>query len=159
MTAPRPRGTLRWFLRLPLFLYRWNCGALLGNRFLLLIHVGRRTGRRHETVLEVLEYRKEGPEAVVMCGFGPTADWLRNIRAASDPVVVIGSRRFVAGYRVLDVDEAVNVMNGYERRNRFMTPVLRAVLSRLLGWHYSGSAADRRRLAGQLPLVAFRPRR
>ena len=51
---------------------------LLGNRFLLLIHIGRRTRRRRETVLEILEFRKEAPEMVVMSGFGHNANWLRN---------------------------------------------------------------------------------
>ena len=54
-----------------MYLYRWKCGWLLGHRFLLLIHVGRRTGLRRCTVLEVLEYRKEGSEAVVMSALAP----------------------------------------------------------------------------------------
>ena len=48
---------MRWLFRLPVYLYRCHCGGLLGHRFLLLIHRGRRTGRRYETVLEVMEYR------------------------------------------------------------------------------------------------------
>ncbi len=131
---------------------------MLGTRFLLLTHVGRRSGRRYQTVLEILEYRDEGPEAVVMSGWGPNADWLRNIQAGSSPEVTIGSRRFVAAHRILGEEEAMKVVERYERRNRFTAPIARAVLSRLLGWHYQGSARDRRRLVGQLPLIAFRPR-
>jgi hypothetical protein len=37
--------------------------------------------------------------------------------------------------------------------------VIRLALSRMLGWRYRGSQADRARLAEQLPLVAFRPRK
>jgi deazaflavin-dependent oxidoreductase (nitroreductase family) len=158
MTAPRPTGILRWLFRVPLHLYRWHCGWLLGNRFLLLIHVGRRTGRRHETVLEVVEYRREGPEAVVISAFGRNADWLRNIQATPGPEVVIGSRRFVAMHRFLSEEEAVGVVSGYERRNWFMAPIIRSVLSRFLGWRYHGSEIERRRLVVQLPLIAFRPR-
>jgi deazaflavin-dependent oxidoreductase (nitroreductase family) len=139
-------------------LYRWRSGWLLGHRFLLLIHVGRRTGLRRRTVLEVVEYRKEGPEAVVISAFGRNADWFRNIAATPDPEVVIGSRRFTAACRVLDEGEAVQVFAGYERRNRFVAPIIRSVLSRLLGWRYDGSEEDRRRLVVQLPFVAFRPR-
>jgi deazaflavin-dependent oxidoreductase (nitroreductase family) len=79
--------------RLPVYLYRWKCGWLLGHRLLLLIHVGRHTGLRRHTVLEVVEYREEGPEAVVMSAFGPSADCLRNIEATPNPEVVIGSKR------------------------------------------------------------------
>ena len=74
-----PKGALRRLFRVPVYLYRWKCGWLLGHRFLLLNHTGRRTGLPRHTVLEVLEYREDGPEAVVMSAFGPGASWLRNI--------------------------------------------------------------------------------
>ena len=91
---------------------------------MLLIHVGRRTGLARQTVLEILEYRKEGPEAVVMSAFGPTADWLRNIETSPDPEVVIGSQPFFATYRVLDEADAVRVITGYEQRNWLIAPII-----------------------------------
>ena len=147
----------RRLFRAPLYLYRWKCGWLLGHRFLLLIHVGRRTGLRRHTVLEVMQYRKEGPEAVVMSAFGPNADWFRNIEATPGPEVVIGSQCFVAAHRFLGEEEAVAVVTGYEQRNWVILPIIRLVLSCLLGWPYYGSTDDRRRLVTQLPLIAFRP--
>jgi deazaflavin-dependent oxidoreductase (nitroreductase family) len=87
MAATRLNTTLRRLFRAPVYLYRWKCGWLLGHRFLLLINIGRRTGLRRYTVLEIMEYRKEGPEAVVMSAFGPNADWLRNIEATPSPEV------------------------------------------------------------------------
>jgi deazaflavin-dependent oxidoreductase (nitroreductase family) len=117
MGASRLNGTLRRLFRAPMYLYQWKCGWLLGHRFLLLIQVGRRTGLRRHTVLEVIEYRKEGPEAVVMSAFGRNADWLRNIKATPVPEVVIGSQCFLAAHRFLDEEEAVRVIAGYEQRN------------------------------------------
>lgn len=157
MAASRPSGTLRRLLQAPAYLYRWRLGWLLGHRFLLLVHLGRRSGTRHCTVLEVVEYRPETREAVVISAFGRNADWLRNIEAAPHPEVVIGSQRFTAVHRRLEADEAERVLAGYERRNRLAAPIIRGVLSRLLGWRYDGSAEHRRRLAAQLPFVAFRP--
>jgi deazaflavin-dependent oxidoreductase (nitroreductase family) len=122
-----------------------------------LIHVGRRTGLLRYTVLEVVEYRKEEPEAVVISAFGPGADWVRNIEATPGAEVVIGLQRFPAAHRALDQEEAVQVIAGYERRNRLIAPIIRLVLSRLLGWPYDGSEDHRRRLATQLPFIAFRP--
>jgi deazaflavin-dependent oxidoreductase (nitroreductase family) len=148
---------LRGLLRAPAYLYRLRCGWLFGHRFLLLIQVGRRTGFAHHTVLEILEYRPEGPEVVVMSAFGPKADWLRNIEARPIAEVVVGTRRFTADFRVLGPEEAAQVIAGYERRNRIVALVIRLVLSRLLGWRYHGSDSDRRRLVAQLPLIAFRP--
>jgi deazaflavin-dependent oxidoreductase (nitroreductase family) len=151
------KGTLGRLFRAPAFLYRWRCGWLLGQRFLLLTHVGRRTGLRRRTVLEVMEYRKPGPEVIVMSAFGRNADWLRNIQATPCPEVCIGAQHFSAAYRVLDAEEAISVVGGYEQRNRFIAPVIRSVLSRLLGWQYLGSESDRRRLVAQLPVIGFRP--
>ena len=130
---------------------------MLGHRFLMLIHIGRRTGLCRHTVLEVMEFRKEGPEAVVMSAFGRNADWLRNIEATPSPVVVIGSRRFIAAYRFLDEEDAMRVVADYEHRNRLIKRIIRLVLSRLLGWHYDGSRSARRRLVKQPPVLAFRP--
>jgi hypothetical protein len=48
-------------------------------------------------------------------------------------------------------------MAGYEQRNRLAAPLVRMVLSRLVGWRYDGSDAARHRLVRELPLVAFRP--
>ncbi len=125
---------------------------------MLLVHVGRRTGLRRRTVLEVVEYHAEGPEVIVASGFGPKADWLRNLATTPDPEVFTGSQHFIAAYRMLGVPEAVGVMAGYEARSGAFAPVVRKVLSRLLGWRYEGSDADRRRMAEQLPFIAFRPR-
>jgi hypothetical protein len=93
-----------------------------------------------------------------MSAYGSGADWLRNIQATPGPDVDLGSGRFVAMHRFLDEEEALGVITGYERRNWFMAPIIRLVLSRFLGWRYHGSDNERRRLVAQLPLVAFRPR-
>ncbi len=158
MSPSKPKGVLQKLLRAPVYLYHWHCGWLLDHRFLLLTHTGRHTGLRHETVLEVMDFRKDGPEVVVMSGFGRHSDWLLNIEAQPDPEITIGARHFVATYRMLDDDEAVQVVRGYERRNGFMAPVVRWVLSLLLGWTYNGSESARRRLVQELPLIGFKPR-
>ncbi len=69
---------------------------------MLLIHIGRRSGLRRETVLEVMEYRPTGPEIVVMSGFGRDSDWLRNIETGTGEEVVIGRDHFGATHRILD---------------------------------------------------------
>jgi deazaflavin-dependent oxidoreductase (nitroreductase family) len=158
VTARRPSGPLRLLFRAPVYVYHWRCGWLLGHRFLLLIHVGRRTGLRRRTVLEIIEYRKEGPEAVVMSAFGANASWLRNIQTLPNEEVIIGSQRFPAVHRILSEEEAVRAIMGYQRRNWFIAAIIRFALSRFVGWQYAGSEIHSRRLIAQLPLIAFRPR-
>ncbi|HEY2621780.1 MAG TPA: nitroreductase family deazaflavin-dependent oxidoreductase [Acetobacteraceae bacterium] len=147
---------MRLLFRVPVLFYRCRCGWLIGHRFLLLIQVGRRTGLRRRTVLEIIEYRKEGPEAVVMNAYGANSNWLRNIRATPNVEVVIGSKRLTVTYRFVDQWEAVGVLTRYQRRNRIIAPIMRSVLSHFLGWDYDGSEEHVRRLVAQLPLIAFR---
>ena len=158
MAAIKRKGMLWYFFRAPVYLYRWRLGWLLGHRCLLLTHIGRRTGLRRQTVLEVVEYREDGPEVVVANGFGRDSDWVRNIEARNGEEVTVGSRHFAATHRFLGEEEAVQVFRSYEYRNRFIAPVVRAGFSWLLGWRYQGTEEDRRRLAEQIPLIAFRPR-
>jgi len=158
MVTIKRKGLLRYLFRAPVYLFRWRLGWLFGHRALLLIHTGRRTGLRRQTVLEVVEYRKDGPEAVVVNGFGPDCDWVLNIKAGGGEEVVVGSQHFPAEHRFLGEEEAVKVIEGYENRNRFIAPIVHAGLSWLLGWQYHSTEDDRRRLVRQLPLIAFRPR-
>ena len=92
-----------------------------------------------------------------MSAFGHDADWFRNIEATPNSEVIIGSQRFIAVHRVLNEDEAVSVITGYEQRNWLIAPIIRWVLSRLLGWHYEGEMDQRRRLIAQLPCITFHP--
>ena len=158
MVELKKKPVLARLFRGPVYLYRWHLGWLLGHRVMLLNHIGRRTGLWRHTVLEIVEYRKDGPEVVVVNGFGRDCDWVRNIEARGGEEVVVGGQRFPASHRFLQEEEAAAVMRAYEQRNRWIAPIVRAGLSWLLGWKYRGSEADRRRLVRQLPLIAFRPR-
>jgi deazaflavin-dependent oxidoreductase (nitroreductase family) len=150
---------MRAVFRAPIRLYDAGFGWLLGERFLCLTHTGRKSGRRYCTVLEVIGTDPMAGEYMVIAGFGSSSDWYRNIQANPASGVVVGRHRFSPQHRVLDEPEAAAVVADYERRNRWVMPVVRRVLSKLLGWHYDGSEDARRRLVRQLPVVALRPRR
>lgn len=150
----------RWFRRIaraPVVLYRWNLGWVLGHRFMLLVHSGRRTGLERRTVLEVVRYDAETGAVVVMSGFGRRSDWYRNIQAHPARMVVVGRRSFRPVHRDLTVEEASDALADYERRNRIVAPIIRGVLSRLVGWRYDGTEESRRRLVQERPIVLFAP--
>ena len=63
---------------------------MLGHRFLLLVHSGRRTGRRYQTVVEVIRWDPAAREAVVLSGRGPRASWFRNVEAGGLVEIRIG---------------------------------------------------------------------
>ena len=143
---------------MPALLYDWHAGWLLGHRFLRLTHVGRRSGRRYRTVLEVIGTGRAPGEVIVIAGLGPSADWYRNLQAHPAIEVAIAHQRFRPAHRVLGEAEAVAVLDAYERRNRWARPLVRRTLTWLVGWHYDGTDEARRRLARELPLIALRPR-
>lgn len=144
-------------LALPNWPYAHGLGGLLGHRFVQLTHMGRSSGRTYHTVVEVVRYDRATGETTVMSGFGPKADWLRNIERAGGAQLDFGHGPRSAAYRILPVEEAARVMGDYERRNRLIGPVVNRVLSALLGWTYDGTPEARTRLVEALPLVAFRP--
>jgi deazaflavin-dependent oxidoreductase (nitroreductase family) len=153
--APHPGPWQRRLLRAPLWLYRARLGWLLGNRFLLLTHHGRRTGRLHQTVLEVVRYDSEIPEWTVVSGFGPSSDWFRNITQAPASRIHVGRADFVPEQRILTEAECRRLLAGYQQQH----PRAARVLSRrLLGAPFDGSPESINQLAATMPSVAFRPR-
>jgi deazaflavin-dependent oxidoreductase (nitroreductase family) len=149
-----------WLIRAlgaPAFLYDCNLGWLLGSRFLRLSHRGRRSGRCYRTMLEVIGNNRERNEVFVMVGLGRRAQWYRNVTAGGALEVAIGRKRFRPDYRELPPTEAAAVLADYERRNRMVALVVRAMLSRLVGWRYDGSAVARERLVRERPVLGFRP--
>lgn len=152
---PRVNKLVRALFRAPARLYERNLGWVLGRRFLCLTHTGRRSGRRYRTVLEVVG--TGAGEVMVVAGLGRSADWYRNLAAAPAIEVAVGRRKFAPAHRVLGETEAAEVIAAYEHRNRWVRPVVHRLLSKLVGWRYDGSEPARRRLVGQLPIVAFRP--
>ena len=158
MNGSRGSGRLtRKALRAPLALYDCGLGWVLGERFLCLAHVGRRSGRRYRTVLAVVGRCPRQGEVVVLSGWGRAADWFRNVQAGGAVEVTVGRRRFRPAWRLLDEDEAVDVLAAYEQRMRWFAPLVRRVFTRLVGWNYDGSDDSRRRLVRELPLVGLRP--
>lgn len=152
-----PRGALREVLGLPVILYRLHLGWVLGHRFLLLVHRGRKTGIVRRVVLEVIGRDEARRESLVVAGWGTKTQWLGNVEAGGAIEVLTGRERFRPEWRVLGQDEAVAALAAYERRNRWMRPVVHRALGYLLGWRYDGTDGARRRAMAQLRVVAFRP--
>lgn len=135
----------RAFFRAPIGLYRLGLGGLLGHRFLLLEHVGRKSGLLRRTVLEVVG--SEGGAPIVVSGFGKRSDWLRNLVARPEVRVTWGRRSFGARARIVGTEEAAAVFDDYRRRHP------RA--ARLLGRALGVSALDPVAAASVMPVVVL----
>ncbi len=152
-----PTGLLHVLLTIPNALYAAHLGRLLGHRFLLLTHRGRKSGRLRRVVLEVVRYDASTGESMVAAGWGKRTQWYLNVVAGGVAEVSSAGRTYYPTWREVEVEEAIGILADYERRMRLVAPIIRAVLGRLLGWRYDGSQAARRRAAEQLPMLAFRP--
>ena len=158
MRASRSRRWLRRVFRVPVYLYRWRLGWLLGHRFVLLTHRGRRSGLPRQTVLEVLRYDPATRECVVVSGYGARADWYRNLQAAPALALQIGRERYVPAHRVLDPAETAREFRDYRRRHPLFARLALRWFSAALGLPNEGTAETRRVLVAQMRMVAFRPR-
>ena len=106
----------RWLVRLPIPLYRASLGWLLGDRFLMLEHLGRKSGRRRFVVLEVLA--QERNMVRVVSGLGPGAEWYRNLQANGVAYISIGRfRRVRARVRFLDEEGSAERLREYARHH------------------------------------------
>ena len=155
ISDPRPpAGVRRALFRLPIHLYRLRLGWLLGLRFVLIHHTGRRSGRRHRVVVEVVARDPAAGTVTVASGFGPRADWYRNLLPHPDTEIELGVHRYPVRAVPLTPEQGGEVMVGYARRHgraaRF--------LARFLGFAVDGSADDYRAAGREIPFIRFDPR-
>jgi deazaflavin-dependent oxidoreductase (nitroreductase family) len=125
----------------------------LGETFLLLVHAGRKTGKRYSTVAMVLRYDRHTHEAVICSAWGKDADWIRNIQARPALQVRIGRDWFTPQQRFLSEDEGLAVVSEFRRQH----PHRSRLLASILGWGDLGSDAAARDFVSTRPFVSLRP--
>jgi deazaflavin-dependent oxidoreductase (nitroreductase family) len=149
-----PRGLARLAFRLPIWLYRLRLGWLLGDRLLLLTHIGRKSGKPRQAVIEVVRHDPASDSYIIASGFGVHVDWFRNIQKKPNVLVQVGARRLAAIAEQLPPDMAADELHSYAQRH---PRTFRTITKRLLGHELDGSAKSCRRLAADVPVVAVRP--
>ncbi len=158
LTAPpKPRGLLKWAFHLPRYLYRWHMGWVLGHLCLMITHVGRKTGHKRQTVLEVIHYDPATRECIVMAGYGAQSDWYRNIQAHPAIEVQIGRQQYKPQQRILSSEETLHVLQEYQRCHPWRFRELFPLLLRLAGYAYDGTPHELRAISEVMRGVAFRP--
>ena len=135
-------------------LYRLRMGWLLGSRFLLLRHTGRRSGRTRQTVLEVVGYDRSIPEAIVIAAWGDRAQWVRNLKVAPAVSIHVGRLHWTAPeHRILGPKQAAEVITAYRREH----PVASRLIGKFLGWRHDATGPAYEQFVQTLSAVAFRP--
>ncbi|MCU0485368.1 MAG: nitroreductase family deazaflavin-dependent oxidoreductase [Anaerolineales bacterium] len=148
-----PRGLARLGWRAPIWFYRLGLSGLLGERFLLLNHIGRKSGKLRQAVLEVVHYDHGTGTYVVASGFGEKADWYQNLLAHPNVMIQVKHKRMNVRAERLPQPQAVEILLEY---NRLHPTALRS-LAWILGYRTDGSTDDVRFFAGVIPIVALKP--
>ena len=148
---------LRALLSMPPLFYRLGFARTrLGRRMLLLTTTGRRTGRPRTCGLN---YAQDGDITYVISGWGPRADWYRNLVAEPRVRVQLGERTWVA--RAVTVEDAERRRQAI-RRIRGLGPsqgppkILRPVF-RAFGLDYDAELRALDDDAPGTPVVALEP--
>jgi deazaflavin-dependent oxidoreductase (nitroreductase family) len=106
-----PTGVARWLYRAPIWLYRAHLGFVMGHRFVMIEHIGRKSGKKRQTVLEVVA--EEDDAVYLAAAWGSKAQWLQNVRANPEVTVHLGKFRFESNAQVLEKEEAFRVLSEY----------------------------------------------
>lgn len=148
-----PTGLARLALRAPIWIYRLGLGKLLGNRFLELTHIGRKSGLPRHTVLEVVRYEASSGTYYIAVGFGEQSDWYKNILANPHVEVRAGSGHFKAIAVQLSPEEAGEELVKYSHQHRI---AFRELLQ-FMGYRVDGTDADTHALGQFMRLFALKP--
>ncbi|HBR88698.1 MAG: nitroreductase family deazaflavin-dependent oxidoreductase [Microbacterium sp.] len=134
----------RWLMRLPIPMFRRGFGWMLGQRFVMIEHLGRTSGRPRYVVVEVVS--RERNLLRVASGFGTASQWYRNISANGVAFLSTGTaRRVPAHARILAPAESAAVLARYAREHPSAWRHLERAMDDLAG----GEAA--------IPVIEFTP--
>jgi deazaflavin-dependent oxidoreductase (nitroreductase family) len=148
-----PTGFTRLLARMPIIAYKIGLGWLFGKRFLLLNHIGRKSGLTRQAVLEVVTHDPETGTFVIAVGFGEKSQWYQNLLANPDVSIQVGRRKLDVHAEQLSPEEAGEILLAFAKKYPF-----EARFVNVLGYTVDGSDEDWRALGHELILIALRPR-
>jgi deazaflavin-dependent oxidoreductase (nitroreductase family) len=148
-----PRGLSRLFFRSPIWLFTKGLGWIFGERLLLLNHVGRKTGRKRQVVLEVAQHNKQTGSYIVNVGYGEKSDWYQNIKKTPNVSIIVGRRKLNANAEIVSPTEGGEIMLTFFREHP-----IEARMSSMLGYKVDGTEEDFRLLGEKLLFVKFVPK-
>ncbi|MGH8928242.1 MAG: nitroreductase family deazaflavin-dependent oxidoreductase [Acidimicrobiia bacterium] len=155
----RPSRLLKVVFATPSLLYRLGLGWMLGKRFLVLVHRGRKTGRLRETVLEAILFDAALNESVVVSAYGTRADWYQNLLVEQARRVRTGRLDYVPEQRFLDAEEARAVALAFTKRHPWEAKLIPRVLPAIGAAVTAQPNREPVEMLVSLPMVAFRPKR
>lgn len=148
------KGILKLFFKAPVYLYRWGLGFLLGKRFIYFTHIGHKSGKTRDSVIEVIYRDKEADLYYAVAAYGSKAHWLQNIRKNGQVQAQTGTRKFSATAAELNQADGFRMLSQYAEKH----PRLFKELMKLVGYQIEGTPKEIEALAQLMPVVIFTPK-
>ncbi len=151
----RPGKLLKFFFKAPLVMHKLGFGGwerLIGAQWMLITTIGRKTGKRRETMVDVMDYDKENDIYYVEAAYGARADWYKNIQ--SNPIfeAQVERRKFKARAGALTNEGAGELLVRFYRQKPAYT---RSVMA-MAGMKFKDED-ELRELGKNLTLLAVKP--
>lgn len=138
-----PNPVLRILYRIPVHFYRIGLGGLLGKRFVLINHLGRKTGVQHRTVVEVVEREIGTDNVIVIAGYGEQTQWYKNLKNQPKTTIQIGNQKYNVSVDLIKAEDGGDIIARYLKRYGKLT----GQLFSMIGYEWDGTENGAREIA------------
>lgn len=131
MLEKRPTPLQKYFFKIPLFMHKLGFGGwerLIGAQWMLIATTGRKTGKRRETLVDVMDYNPTTDTYYIEAAYGSHADWFKNIHANPLFNAQVGRRKFIAQAEILNEGDTGEILVQFFRRKPAYTRSVMAMV-------------------------------
>ena len=151
----RPGPLLKFFFKVPVWFHKMGFGGwerLVGAQWMLITTTGRKTGKRRDVMVDVMDYDKATDTYYIEAAYGTRTDWYRNMQ--SNPIfeAQVGRRKFKARAGSLSNEGAGEMLVQFYRHKPAYT---RSVMA-MAGMKFKDEN-ELRVIAKNLTLLAVKP--
>lgn len=153
----KPGRIQKFFFKVPVFLHKIGLGGwerLIGAQWMLLTTTGRKSGKLHHSMVDVMEYDQESDIYYIEAAYGSRADWYKNIQVNPNFTAQVGRRKFNATAGALTTEGAGEMLVRFYHAKPAYT---RSVMA-MAGMSFKNET-DLRELGKNLTLLAVKPDR
>ena len=116
----KPKYIRKQLARFPIIFYKLGIDWMLGNRIAMITHIGRNSGRKRHTVLEVIRSDENKKEYVFYSGWGYNSDWVKNISKTPEIQLSIGGKTLAGKMDQLPISDTKTEVLKYAELHPFI---------------------------------------
>lgn len=155
MLDKRPNALLKFFFKFPLFMHKIGLGGwekIIGAEWMLISTIGRKTGKRREAMVDVMDYDQAADTYYIEAAYGSRTDWLKNIKVNPVFEAQVGRRKFKAQAQELNAADTGEMLVRFFRRKPAYT---RSVMT-MAGMKFKDED-ELREMGKNLTLLSIKP--